>query len=77
MFNVTKPRYKIKTLKSGDIDFTFSPDGIKIVARAGFEINKECPREYKLIIAECINNGWLKPIANMKESDFMWEKLGE
>jgi hypothetical protein len=29
------------------------------------------------MITEAIKNGWLKPIAYMKESEFVWEKLGE
>jgi hypothetical protein len=77
MFNTTKPRYKIKTLKSGDSDFTFSHDGFTLTPRAGFQISSGCPRIYKEIIQECLHKGWLKPIANMKESEFMWEKLGE
>lgn len=77
MFKFTKPKFKIKTLKSGDKDFTFSPDGVMIVSRAGFEISSGCPKNYREVILECIQNGWLKPVAHMKESEFVWEKLGE
>jgi hypothetical protein len=74
---LTKIVYKtFKKIKQGDPDFTMT-DGIKLVPRAGFEISKNCPREYKLILVECINNGWLKPIAHVKESDYVWEKLGD
>ena len=45
--------------------------------RAGFEISNKCPSQYKFMIIEAINNGWLKPIAYMKESEYTWEKLGE
>ena len=65
-----------KEIQQGDPDFTMT-DGIKLVPRAGFEISKNCPREYKLILVECINNGWLKPIAHVKESEYVWEKLGD
>ena len=65
-----------KEIQQGDPDFTMT-DGIKLVPRAGFEISKHCPREYKLILIECINNGWLKPVAHVKESDYVWEKLGD
>jgi len=77
MFNTTEPRFKIKTLKSNDKDFTFSHDGFTLTPRAGFEISSGCPRNYRDIIADCIQYGWLKPVAHMKESEFIWEKLGE
>jgi hypothetical protein len=64
-----------KTLRSTDADFKFSPDGIKLVPRANFEISAECPREYRLIIAECINNGWLQPVAQMRDTEYTMELL--
>ena len=64
-----------KTLRAKDADFTFSPDGLTLIPRASFEINKECPREYKLIIAECINNGWIKPVAHMRDTEYTMELL--
>ena len=45
--------------------------------RAGFEISNDCPREYKLMIMEATKNGWLQPVAYMKESEYIWEVLGE
>ena len=45
--------------------------------RAGLEISGECPSEYKKIIQLCHHNGWLKPIAYIKESEYMWEKLND
>jgi hypothetical protein len=77
MFNTTEPRFKIKTLKSGDQDFTFSIDGGIIVSRAAIEISQRCPENYKDLILECINHGWLRPVAYMKETEFIWERLGE
>ena len=64
-----------KTLRQSDPDFTFSPNGLTLIPRASFEINKECPREYKLIIAECINNGWIKPVAHMRDTEYTMELL--
>jgi hypothetical protein len=77
MFNTTEPRFKIKTLKSGDNDFTFSHDGFTLTPRAAIEISQRCPENYRDLILECINHGWVKPVAHMKESEFVWEKLGE
>ena len=45
--------------------------------RAGFEINDKCPREYKLIINECLANGWLKPVATIKDTELFWEEFSK
>lgn len=66
---------KFKTLKSGDDDFTFSPDGITMVPRASFVVNSGCPQNYKEIIAECIKHGWLRPVAHMRDEEYTWEML--
>jgi len=64
-----------KTLRAKDADFSFSPDGLTLVPRASFEISKECPREYRLIIAKCISNGWLRPVAHMRDVEYTMELL--
>ena len=64
-----------KTLRAKNADFTFSPNGLTIVPRASFEVSKECPREYRLIIAECISNGWLQPVAHMRDVEYTMELL--
>jgi len=74
--NFTTTGITFKEIQQGDPDFTMT-DGIKLVPRAGFEISKNCPREYKLILVKCINNGWLKPVSYIKESEYVWEKLGD
>jgi hypothetical protein len=71
----TSSSLKYKTYTNKDPGFHFSPDNIVIVPRAGFQINDKCPREYKLIIAECINNGWLKPIAHQPVHEHFMEEL--
>jgi Tol biopolymer transport system component len=53
----------------------FSPDGIQVVARAGFEISNNCPAEYKSIFVTAINAGWLKPIAHMRDVEYTMELL--
>ena len=50
-------------------------DGLMICPRAGFEINEKCPREYKLIITECINNGWIKPVAHVYGKELTMDAL--
>ena len=74
-FKISDSQYKIKVLKRGDRGFTICTDGISIAPRAGFQINNQCPREYKLVLQECINNGWIEPVAYVTESEFVWSEL--
>ena len=66
----------IKTIRKGNVDFLIH-NGLSMTPRAGFEISNECPRQYKLMIMEAYKNGWLQSVAYMKESEYIWEKLGE
>lgn len=75
-FTTNTTGIKFKEIQQGDPDFTMT-DGIKLVPRAGFEISQRCPDRYASLIAECINHGWLKPVAYVKESDYVWEKIGD
>ena len=72
----TLPDKIIKTIRQDDPDF-YIDNGFVRSPRAGFEISNDCPRQYKLMIMEATKNGWLQPIAYMKESEFVWEKLGD
>lgn len=69
--NIKIHKSQIKTLKSNDPRF-YVRDSLMVTPRAGFEINEKCPREYRMIIAECINNGWLTPIANVSEKELVF-----
>ncbi len=64
-----------KTLKPNDPNFSFSPDGIKIVPHASFEISEKCPSEYQKILYECWGNGWIRPVAHMRDEELTWELL--
>jgi len=75
-FKEVKTKVKITTLKSGEPGF-FINNGISLVPRASFSIKNTCPENYKGIIMEAIAYGWLVPVAHMKTSDYVWEKLGE
>jgi hypothetical protein len=65
---------KIKTIRPNEPNFIIN-DGIIVASRAGFEIDKYCPYEYKLIISECIDRGWIKPIANVYEKQLTMDIL--
>ena len=66
----------IKTIRKDDPDF-YIDNGIAVAPRAAFEISNKCPSQYKSMIIEATKNGWLQPVAYMKDSEFMWEKLKE
>jgi len=74
MFKISSSRTH-KTLRQSDTDFTFSPDGLTIVPRASFEISQRCPNNYASLIAECINHGWIKPVAHMRDTEYTMELL--
>jgi hypothetical protein len=73
---LTFPEKTFKKIKQGDPDF-YMNDGIKVVPRATIEISQRCPDNYKSLINECVEHGWIRPVAYMKESDYVWEKLGD
>ena len=75
-FNISNDSTKIKTIKNDDRMFYIRGD-LTLTPRAGFEISNQCPREYRLILADCIDRGWIKPIAYIKESEYVWEVLGK
>ena len=64
----------IRTIRQDDPNFILD-DGMILCPRAGFEIGTGCPRSYRDIIAECINNGWLKPVAHIRDSELSWDLL--
>lgn len=62
----------VRTIRKGEKGFMLV-DGITIMPRAGFEISRSCPDSYKQIISQCIDNGWLKPVAYVKDAELFWE----
>jgi hypothetical protein len=73
---ITQSKNKIKQVKEGDRLWLIR-NGLYLTPRAGFEINNSCPREYKLVLQECMANGWLKPVAYMRDDEYTWESLKE
>lgn len=75
-FIVNDSKFKIKQINPGE-NMWFIRDGFTITPRAGFEINNKCPKEYRAIINECLRNGWVKPVAYMRDDEYTWESLKE
>ena len=67
---------QIHTLKQSDPKFVIY-DGLWQAPRAGFEISQGCPKEYTMIIDECIRKGWLKPVAHVTERELIFMGLSE
>ena len=65
---------KIVSIRQDEPGF-YIREGVKMAGRAGFEISKDCPKDYARIIGEAYNKGYIIPVANMLESEYMWEKL--
>ncbi len=66
---------RIVKLKPGDPDFSFSADGLVWTQRAAFEITSGCPYKYRDVIHECFSQGWLKPVAYMRDVEYTMELL--
>ena len=66
----------IKTIYPSDRKFMIT-DGLIRSPRAGFEISIHCPEGYAAAIRDSIDQGWLKPVAYVKEDEFMWDILNE
>jgi len=64
----------VRTIHQTDPDFRMV-DGLTLVPRAGFYIVPECPAGYKQVIAECMSNGWLQPVAHVRDYELMMDRL--
>ena len=61
---------QIRTIKQSDPRFQIV-DKFVTAPRAGFEISEKCPLEYILILSECVNRGWIQPVAYMTERELL------
>ena len=73
MIKITGSSYK--SLRQGDEDFVFSPDGMTIVPRASFEISKKCPEHYREILMMCLRHDYIRSVANMRDTEYTMELL--
>jgi hypothetical protein len=65
---------RLRTIRHNDADFMLHDD-IVISPRAGFEISQRCPDSYRDLIAECVNRGWLRPVATVYDYELTFDKL--
>lgn len=74
MTNIKIRQTSLRTLKQSDQGFMLK-DGVVNAPRAGFEIDQMCPKTYKAVIVECINNGWIKPVATVYDHELTFDTL--
>ncbi len=72
--NITTSKSSVRKLSLGDPKFNII-DGITVVPRAGIEIDRGCPQNFKHIIEQCAMQGWIRPIAHVKDNELFWEEF--
>jgi hypothetical protein len=74
--NIKTYKSEIKIIRQDDPRFRIS-DKFTTAPRAGFEISQGCPIEYRMIMRECIQRGWIKPVAYMTERELLFSGLSQ
>lgn len=62
----------VRTIRQKDKNFNIV-DGNVVVPRAAFEISEDCPDGERFLILQAVNRGYIKPVANVKDSELFWE----
>jgi hypothetical protein len=64
------------TLRRGDPSFQLQGP-YTMATRASVEIDVDCPMEYRSIITQAYNRGWLRAVATVPKDDptYMWDTL--
>ena len=72
----TEHKSTIRPIRQDEPEF-FISDGYITTGRASFTIAADCPSDVALLIRQALNKKWLTIVANVKDSELMWERLGE
>jgi hypothetical protein len=67
---ISSPKTRIKTIKPGNKHFKIKTD-FMLADRASIEIDSRCPTYIAEIILDAYNRGWVKPVANVTEKEFV------
>jgi hypothetical protein len=67
---------KVLEIKQGDKGFKFL-SGLIEYPRAAILVTDECPPSIRLELQHYVSNGWITPVAYVRESEYVWEKLKE
>lgn len=63
-----------KLIKAGDKEWSFT-EGVVLFRRAAIEIDENCPDMYKHILVQCVDKGWVKPVAYMPQEEVFIQTL--
>ena len=67
---ITNKSLNVKTIRPGDEEFIFT-DGLVVYRRAFLEIKDHCPAYYQEVIESAVTNGWLEPVMQMSEKEYV------
>lgn len=67
---ITNKSLNVKTIRPGDEEFIFT-DGLVVYRRASLEIKDHCPAYYQEVIASAVANGWIEPVIQMSEKEYV------
>jgi hypothetical protein len=74
--NLSSKSEKVLEIKQGDKGFKFV-SGLVEYPRAAILVEDSCPARVRLELQQWVSNGWITPIAYVRESEYIWEKLKE
>lgn len=76
MFETREPLKNILTVSPGDAQWYVS-DGLKMAARAGVEIDAECPAQYLRMLEFALDEGWIRPVAHIYDYEAVWDTMSK
>lgn len=71
---ITQRQSNIKTIRQNDPRFTLI-DEFVTCPRAGFEISERCPQEYRQILMQALEYGYIKPVAHVYGKELTMDAL--
>lgn len=74
--NLSTKQSKVLGIKQGDKGFKFTENLVEY-PRAAISVSNDCPPEVRLQLQVWVSNGWIAPVAYVRESEYIWEKLQE
>lgn len=76
MIEYTLHQSKVHKIEPSDPNFNII-DQYMIFQRAAIHFDPNIPNAYEKVIAECLNNGWIKPVAYITEREKLFIGLSE
>ena len=74
--NLSASDEKVLEIKQGDKGFKFV-SGYVEYPRAAILVEDKCPVDVRLQVQMYLSNGWITPVAYVRENEYVWEKLKE